>query len=50
MSPFQDAVRILMLCMETASKATASVSRQFYLIQTASNIDVLKAVEKDRQG
>jgi hypothetical protein len=49
-STFQDAVRILMLCMETASKATASVSKQFYLIQTTSNIDVLKAVEKDKQG
>ena len=49
-STFQDAVRILMLCMETAAKATASVSKQFYLIQTTSNIDVLKAVEKDKQG
>jgi len=49
-STFQDAVRILMLCMETASKATASVSKQFYLIQTTSNIDVLKAVEKDKKG
>jgi hypothetical protein len=49
-STFQDAVRIIMLCMETAAKATASVSKQFYLIQTTSNIDVLKAVEKDKQG
>lgn len=49
-STFQDAVRILMLCMETASRATASVSKQFFLIQTASNIDVLKAVEKDRKN
>jgi hypothetical protein len=49
-STFQDAVRILMLCMETVSKATASVSKQFYLIQTTSNIDVLKVVEKDRQS
>ncbi|AKB78799.1 hypothetical protein MSHOH_2316 [Methanosarcina horonobensis HB-1 = JCM 15518] len=49
-STFQDAVKILMLCMETASKATASVSKQFYLIQTTSNVDVLKVVEKDRQG
>jgi hypothetical protein len=49
-STFQDAVRILMLCMETVSKATASISKQFYLIQTTSNIDVLKVVEKDRQG
>jgi hypothetical protein len=49
-STFQDAVKILMLCMETASRATASVSKQFFLIQTASNIDVLKAVEKDRKN
>ncbi len=49
-STFQDAVRILMLCMETASKATASVSKQFFLIQTASNVDVLKVIEKDKQG
>ena len=49
-STFQDAVKILMLCMENAAKATASVSKQFYLIQTASNIDVLKTIEKDRQS
>lgn len=49
-STFQDAVKILMLCMETTAKATASVSKQFFLIQTASNVDVLKVVEKDRQG
>jgi len=49
-STFQDAVKILMLCMETAAKATASVSKQFFLIQTASKIDVLKAVEKDMKG
>jgi len=49
-STFQDAVKILMLCMETAARKTASVSQQFFLIQTASNADVLKAVEKDRQG
>ncbi len=48
-STFQDAVKILMLCMETAAKKTASVSKQFYLIQTTSSFDVLKIVEKDRQ-
>ncbi|RPJ78781.1 MAG: DUF2121 domain-containing protein, partial [Alphaproteobacteria bacterium] len=46
-STFQDAVKILMLCMETAARKTASVSKQFYLIQTASNVNVLKAVEDD---
>lgn len=49
-STFQDAVKILMLCMETAARKTASVSKQFYLIQTTSNVDVLKAVEENRQG
>jgi len=48
-SIFQDAVKILMLCMETAARKTASVSKQFYLIQTTSNVDVLKIVETDRQ-
>ncbi|WP_292379268.1 DUF2121 domain-containing protein [Methanosarcina sp. UBA289] len=48
-STFQDAVKILMLCMETAARKTASVSKQFFLIQTTSNVDVLKIVEKDRQ-
>jgi len=48
-STFQDAVRILVLCMETAAKATASVSKQFFLVQTASRVDVLKAIEEDRQ-
>jgi hypothetical protein len=49
-STFQDAVRILILCMETASEATASVSKQFSLIQTASKVDVLKVIEMDKQG
>ncbi len=48
-SNFQDAVRILKLCMETVAKKTASVSKQFVLVQTASNNDVLKVVEKDGQ-
>lgn len=46
-SSFQDAVKILMLCMETAARKTASVSKQFFLIQTALNVDVLKVVEED---
>jgi hypothetical protein len=49
-STFQDAVKILMLCMETAARTTASVSKQFYLIQTTSNVDVLKIVEEDMKG
>lgn len=49
-STFQDAVKILILCMETAARKTASVSKQFFLIQTASNVDVLKIVEKDRNS
>jgi hypothetical protein len=49
-SNLQDAVKILMLCMETAAKKTASVSKQFVIVQTASNVDVLKVVEKDRKG
>ena len=46
-STFQDAVKILMLCMETAARKTASVSKQFFLIQTTANVDVLKVVEED---
>lgn len=49
-STFQDAVKILMLCMETAAKKTASVSKQFYLIQTTSSVNVLKVVEEDMKG
>lgn len=47
-STFQDAVKILMLCMETAAQKTASVSNQFYLIQTTANVDILKVVEQDK--
>jgi len=32
--------------MEPASETTASVSKQLYLIQIDSNIDVLKAPDK----
>jgi len=49
-STFQDAIKILILCMETAARKTASVSKQFFLIQTTSNVDVLKIVEKDRNN
>ncbi len=49
-STFQDALKILILCMETAARKTASVSKQFYLIQTTSNVDVLKVVEEDMKG
>lgn len=48
-SNFQDAIKILKLCMETVSGETASVSKQFVLVQTVSNKDVLKVVDKDRQ-
>jgi hypothetical protein len=46
-SNLQDAVKILMLCMDTAAKKTASVSKQFVIVQTTSNADVLRTVEKD---
>lgn len=49
-STFQDAIKILILCMETAARKTASVSKQFFLIQTTSNVDVLKIVKKDRNN
>jgi hypothetical protein len=48
-STFQDAVKILMLRMETAARKTASVSKQLFLIQTESNVDILIVVEEDRQ-
>lgn len=47
-SNLQDAVKILILCMETAAKKTASLSKQFMIVQTSSNTDVLKVMEKDR--
>ena len=49
-SNFQDAVKIVKLCMETVSKKTASVSKQFVLVQTISSKDVLKMVEEDRKS
>lgn len=49
-SNFQDAVKILQLCMETIARETASLSKQFVLVQTASSKDVLEVVEKDRQA
>lgn len=49
-SNFQEAVKILMLCMETVARKTASVSKQYALIHTTSNVDVLKTFEDDKQG
>lgn len=49
-SNFQDAVKIVRLCMESVARKTASVSKQFVLVQTTLNNDVLKVVEKDKQG
>lgn len=49
-SNFQDAVKIIKLCMESAARKTASVSKQFNLVQTTLSNDVLIAVEKDRQS
>jgi hypothetical protein len=49
-SNLQDAVKILILCMENAARKTASVSKHFMVVQTSSNADVLKVVENDRNG
>jgi hypothetical protein len=49
-SNFQDAAKIIKLCMESAARKTASVSKQFNLLQTTLSNDVLIAVEKDRQS
>ncbi|AKB25138.1 hypothetical protein MSMTP_1669 [Methanosarcina sp. MTP4] len=43
----QLAVKIIMLAMETAARKTASVSKKYMLLQTASNVDVSGVVEKD---
>jgi hypothetical protein len=43
----QDAVRILMLSMEIASRVTASVSKKYLLIQTMQNVDLPALVEQD---
>jgi hypothetical protein len=47
---FSGETQILMLCMKTAARKTASVSKQYFLIQTMTNVDVLKIVEEDIQG
>lgn len=44
-----DAILIMMHIMEAASQVTASVSRQFILVQTASFADVTRLVERDRE-
>jgi len=43
----QLAVKIIMLAMETAARKTASVSKKYMLLQTASKVDVSGVVEKD---
>lgn len=42
-----DAIRIIMFCMERASAATASVSGVYNLIQTPENVDLVQAIERD---
>jgi hypothetical protein len=42
-----DAIRIIMLCMERASAATASVSGMYNLIQTPEKVDLVQAIERD---
>jgi hypothetical protein len=42
-----DAIRIIMLCMERASAATASVSGVYNLIQTPEKVDLGQAIERD---
>jgi hypothetical protein len=43
----RDAIRIIMLIMEKASEATASVSGVYSLIQTASRVDLTEVIERD---
>jgi hypothetical protein len=43
----QLAVKIIMLAMETAARKTASVSKKYVLLQTASKVDISGVVEKD---
>jgi len=40
-------VKIIMLAMETAARKTASVSKNYMLLQTVSKVDVSGIVEKD---
>lgn len=42
-----DAIRIIMLSMETESKMTASVSKSYIYIQTVSRINLPEVIERD---
>lgn len=48
-SGFQDAIKIIILAMEKAARATASVSKQYTLIQTTSKKDLAGVIEEDRK-
>lgn len=45
-----DAITLIVQIMETASQTTASVSRQFILVQTASLGDITLLLEQDREA
>lgn len=45
-----DAITLIVQIMETASQTTASVSRQFILVQTASLGDITHLLEQDREA
>lgn len=45
-----DAMRIIMLCMEKASNATASVSGLYNLIQTSSKVSLSEIIGRDLRG
>jgi len=45
----QDAIRIIMLSMERASKSTASVSGLYTLIQSPAKISLSAVIERDRR-
>jgi hypothetical protein len=44
-----DAIKIILLTMETASRTTASVSKQFTLFQTMSKVNVAEVIKRDRE-
>jgi hypothetical protein len=44
-----DAIKIILLTMETASRTTASVSKQFTLFQTISKVNVAEVIKRDRE-
>jgi hypothetical protein len=46
----QDAMRIILLAMQMASTVTASVSRTFMVVHTASRADLTGAIQQDSQG